>query len=406
MHDNVPMSPDAALEIILSSTPRLGKEVIALGDALGRVLAEDIRADGDLPPFDNSAMDGYAVLAADTVGAAKDSSRELRVIAEAPAGVMVSEEVVPGTAVRIMTGAPVPRGADSVIMVEDTERHEGAVRILREVGQGWNVRPAGEDVSRGELVLRSGVRVRPAEMGMLAALGKAQVAVYTKPRVAVITSGNELVDVSESPGPGQIRNSNQYSLAGQVLHAGAEVSLTARVIDERDELERVLTSAAEVSDLIIVSGGVSVGDYDFVKETLAKLGEMRFWKVAVKPGKPLAYGRIGDVPLFGLPGNPVSSMVTFDLFVRPAIGRMMGLESEPYTTVSGSVTCDVRHKPGVREFVRATTIWENGRYVATPAGMQGSGRLSSMVGANSYIVIPEKAGDVASGQDLQIIFFE
>lgn len=406
MKDNVPMSPDTALEMILSSMPTLDAEAIALGDALGRVLAEDVRADGDLPPFDNSAMDGYAVLVADTVGAGRDTPRELRVIAEAPAGVMVSEEVVPGTAVRIMTGAPVPRGADAVIMVEHTERHEKAVRILGEVGQGWNIRPAGEDVKRGELVLRSGIRIRPAEMGMLAALGKAEVTVYRKPRIAIITSGNELVDVSESPGPGQIRNSNQYSLTGQALRVVAEISLTARVVDERDELERVLTSAAAVSDLIIVSGGVSVGDYDFVKETLAKLGDMRFWKVAVKPGKPLAYGHIGGVPLFGLPGNPVSSMVTFDIFVRPAIGRMMGIESAPYHMVSGSLTCDIRHKPGVREFIRATTIWENGRYAATPAGMQGSGRLSSMVRANSYAVIPEDVGDVASGQDLQIIFFE
>lgn len=406
MHDNAPMSPDTALEIILSSTTTLGTEPVALGDALGRVVAEDVRAAGDLPPFDNSAMDGYAVLAADTVGAEKDSPRELTVIAEAPAGVMVSEEVVSGTAVRIMTGAPVPTGADAVIMVEDTERSGDAVRILREVGRGWNVRPAGEDVTRGELVLRSGVHIRPAEMGMLAALGKPEVRVYRKPRVAVITSGNELVDVSESPGPGQIRNSNQYSLTGQALLAGAEVSLTARVIDERDELERVLSSASETSDLIIVSGGVSVGDYDFVKDTLAKLGEIRFWKVAVKPGKPLAYGHVGGVPLFGLPGNPVSSMVTFDIFVRPAIGRMMGLDSSPLRTVSASAACEIRHKPGVREFVRAMTVWENDRYVATPAGVQGSGRLSSMVNANSYIVIPEDRDNVAAGDTLQVMLFE
>jgi molybdopterin molybdotransferase len=380
------------------------------------VLAEDIRADADVPSFANSAMDGYAVIAADTSGATRDEPRKLTVLAEAPAGTVVSEKIVPGTAVRIMTGAPIPLGADAVVPFEetdeaaagpeDTDSRDREVLIYRETKAGWNVRPAGDDVRQGELVMQAGRRVRPSELGMLAALGRAQVEVYRKARVAVITSGNELADVSERPGPGQIRDSNQYSLLGQVLSTGAEVSALNRVIDERGELERVLSNAVEISDMVIVSGGVSVGDYDFVKDTLAKLGDIRFWKVEIKPGKPLAYGDLMGKPLFGLPGNPVSSMVTFDVFVRPAIKRMMGLESVANMTVSGVVTQSVRHKIGRREFVRATTVWSDAGYAATPTGLQGSGKLSSMVNANSYIILPEETGDATAGETVRIMLFE
>ncbi|MHB1457261.1 MAG: molybdopterin molybdotransferase MoeA [Armatimonadota bacterium] len=406
MGNDGPLNPDTALETILGTTPRLGTEKISLQDALGRVLVEDIHAKDDIPPFDNSAMDGYALIAADTLGAGKDVPVKLKVIAEAPAGTVVDERVESGTAVRIMTGAPVPQGADSVIMVEDTIRQDDDVLIMRESKQGVNIRPAAEDVRCGELVIQAGRRIRPAEMGMLAALGVPEIHVSMKPRIAIITSGNELVDVTETPGAGQIRDSNQYSIIGQVLQAGGEVSMVSRLTDEKDELERVLTSAAATSDMIITSGGVSVGDYDFVKETLAKLGDIRFWKVYIKPGKPLVYGHIKGVPLFGLPGNPVSSMVTFDLFVRPAILQMMGLENTSYKTVSAVVMQDLRHKICVREFVRAATVWNNGRYEASPTGIQGSGRLSSMIGANSYIIIPEATGDLKSGEIMQVVLFE
>ena len=406
MKNDTPLSLEEALDIILSSTPSRGTVKVALRDALGRVLAEDIHADEDLPPFNNSAMDGYAVIAEDTRGASKDNPRKLKVIAEAPAGTVVTQQIVPGTAVRIMTGAPVPDGADAVVMVEETESRDSEVLIYRETKQGFNIRPSGEDVRRDELVIQAGKRIRPSEVGMLAALGKAEVTVFRKPRVAIITSGNELVDASEHPGPGQIRDSNQYSLFSQVLNVGAEVSVLNRVIDEKEEMERVLSSAVETSDLIIASGGVSVGDYDFVKETLAKLGDIRFWKVEIKPGKPTVYGSLKGKPLFGLPGNPVSSMVTFDLFVRPAIMRMMGIESAPYKMVSGAVTQDIRHKLGRREFIRATTTWSDDGYIAAPTGMQGSGRLSSMVNANSYIIVPEEMENVAAGENLQVILFE
>ncbi|MDO8589167.1 MAG: molybdopterin molybdotransferase MoeA [Armatimonadota bacterium] len=386
------------MEMILESVPRLGAELLALRDGLGRALAEDVYADQDLPPFDNSAMDGYAVIAADTTGATSENPRALRCIAEEPAGVTVTERVITGTAVKIMTGAPIPPGADAIVPVEDTSAGaDGRVGILREAVSGAHVRRAGEDVKRGRIVLMSGVRIGPAEMGALAAVGKAEITVSKAPAVAIVTTGTELVDVSERLGPGRIRDSNSYSLLGQALNAGARVSMVERTADERSELERLLTLAAQTSDIIITSGGVSVGDYDLVKETLAKLGEILFWKVAIKPGKPLAYGRIDGKPLFGLPGNPVSSMVAFDLFVRPALLHMQGISDVTYPRVSGVVSEDLRHKPGRREYVRAVTVWQGEGYVAAPTGDQGSGRLSSMLGANSYIVISEDQGDLRAG---------
>lgn len=399
------LSPEAALEIILNSVPSPEMERVALRDSFGRVLAEDVIANENLPPFDNSAMDGYAVIAEDTQGAGKDDPRKLSVIAEQPAGKVSAPPVTPGNAVRIMTGAPMPAGADAVVMVEHTEFRDGEVFIYRETTVGANVRRSGEDVKPGQLVLKIGQRIGPAHMGMLASLGHVQVAVSKKLRVAIITTGDELVDVGEHPGPGQIRNGNQYSILGEALGAGAEVSVFEHVGDRKEEIERVLKSAPTVSDLVIVCGGVSVGDYDYVKDIMANLGEMLFWKVAIKPGKPLAFGRIGGIPVFGLPGNPVSCLVTFDLFVRPAILRMTGCGSVDQTVVSGTVTEDVRHKPGPREFMRAVTVWRDGGYCARPIPKHGSGMLSSMVEANSYLVIHEDTGDVPRGEQVEIILF-
>jgi molybdopterin molybdotransferase len=287
--------------------------------------------------------------------------------------------------------------------VEETERAGSDVQILKEFKAGFSIRPRGEDVKSGELVIRAGTRIGPAEMGMLASLGMPEVPVRRKPRAAVVTSGSELVDASQRPGPGQIRDSNRFSLLGQVLRAGGQAALFQRVVDERGELEEKLAFASQEADLIIVSGGVSVGDYDFVKDTLAKLGDIRFWRLKIKPGKPFVFGQINGKPLFGLPGNPVSSMVTFDLFVRPAILRMMGMSQVQHPVVSGRVSAELRHRPGVREFVRATTTWEAGGYVAVPTGIQGSGRLSSMLKANSYVVIPEDAKDIPAGAEVRIV---
>ena len=399
------LSPEAALEIILNSVSSLGMEQVALRDSFGRVLAEDVIADDYLPPFDNSAMDGYAVIAENTQGAGNGNPRKLRVIAEQPAGKVSAPPVTLGNAVRIMTGAPMPAGADAVVVVEHTESKDEEVFIYCETPVGANVRRLGEDVKPGQLVLENGEKIGPAHMGMLASLGRVQVAVSKKPRVAIITTGDELVDAAERPCPGQIRNGNQYSILGEVLGVGAEVSAFEHVGDQKEAIERVLRLAPTVSDLVIVCGGVSVGDYDYVKDILANLGEMLFWKVAIKPGKPLAFGRIGGIPVFGLPGNPVSCLVTFDLFVRPAILRMTGCGSGDQPVVLGTVTGDVRHKPGPREFIRAVTVWKDGGYSARPIPKHGSGMLSSMVEANSYLVIREDVGNVNCGEQVEIILF-
>lgn len=400
------LNPDAALEIILASIAPLDTQRVGLRDAFGRVLAVDVHSDMDLPPFDNSAMDGYAVLAECIRGASADHPTGLRVIAEQPAGTVVAEQVVPGTAIRIMTGAPIPSGADAVVIVEHTQRQGSDVLVFAEATTGANIRPRGEDVRVGQLVLRAGTRIGPAEMGMLAAVGRGEVSVYRRPKVAIITTGDELVDISEIPGPGKIRDSNQYSTLGQALEAGCEVCMVKRALDERENLAEILAKAAETADVLVTIGGVSVGDYDFVKETLERLGEIKFWKVAVKPGKPLAYGHIDGKPLFGLPGNPVSSMVTFDLFVRPALLRLAGMTNVGRMTVSGRISQDVRHSNGRRTFVRAATEWKDGAFTATPTGNQGSGRLSSMLGANSYVVIGESDGDVAAGDGVDIILLD
>jgi molybdopterin molybdotransferase len=240
---------------------------------------------------------------------------------------------------------------------------------------------------------------------MLASVGQTRPIVYRRPKAAIITSGDELVDAAAQPGPGQIRNGNQYSLLGEALDAGAEVSLLEHVGDQKEEIERALSSAVAASDLVIVCGGVSVGEYDYVKDILAKLGKMLFWRVAIKPGMPLAFGRIDGKPVFGLPGNPVSCMVNFDLFVRPAILRMMGAEDVSQRAVTATVTEDIRHKPGRREFVRAVTVWKDDAYSARPIPKHGSGMLSSMVEANSYVVVPEETGDITRGDRLEIILF-
>lgn len=406
MRSDEMLSPEAALEIILNSTPVLGAERVPLAESLGRVLAEDVYAHDDLPPFDNSAMDGYAVIADDTAGASRESPCALKVVAEGPAGTVLSQRLSSGQASTIMTGAPVPPGADAVVIVEDTERRNGEVLVYREAKLGANIRRAGEDVARGQLTIPRGKRIRPAEMGMLASLGYAEVAVHAKPRAAIITSGDELVDAAAKPAPGQIRNGNQYSLMGSVLQAGAEVSRVERVGDAKEEVERALRVGVGVSDLVIVCGGVSVGDYDYVKEVLNKLGEMRLWRVAIKPGKPLAYGHIDGKLIFGLPGNPVSCIVTFDLFVRPAISRMMGAEPVGLRTVTGVLTEDCRRSPGRLEYIRAVTTFKDGGYRARPIPKHGSGMLSSMVEANSYVVVPATSEVVKAGETLPIVLFE
>lgn len=399
---------EEALEAILGRVKQLPVERIALLDSLGRVLAEDVAADIAVPPFDNSAVDGYAVRAADTAGAQPDSPVRLRTLPEVPAGALAAEPVVEGTAARIMTGAPVPSGADAIVMVEDTCCAEGSVEILQAAQPGQHVRYAGDDVTPGSVVLRTGTRIHAAEIAMLATLGRAIVPTFRPARVAVLSTGDEVVDIVEGvpPPPGKIRNSNAYALAALVREAGAEVHSRLHIPDDLAATEAALRRCVESgADVIVSAGGVSVGDRDFIKPALERLGRLELWRVAMKPGKPLAFGSIGKTLFFGLPGNPVSALVTFELFVRPTLGMMAGRQAADLKrpVIQATVTEPVSHAPGRREFVRAVTTSEDGRFVTRPTGAQGSGILHSMLGANSLLVIPEDSLGLTPGQTATVL---
>jgi molybdopterin molybdotransferase len=401
-----------ALTRILSQAERLSVERIALLDAPGRSLAEDIVSDMRIPPFDNSAVDGYAVRAEDTAGAGEKTPVLLRTLTDISAGVLPTEAVEPGTAARIMTGAPVPPGANAIVMVEDTRNPKpGTVAILEAAKAGQHVRRAGEDAHAGDLVLQAGTRIRSAEVALLAAMGRAQVAVFRPPNVAVISTGDEIVDIEQGvlPPPGKIRDSNRYALAALAREAGAALHSITHIPDDFDATEAAFRECADAetgADVIVTAGGVSVGDRDFVKPVLEKLGQLDLWKIAMKPGKPLAFGSIGRTLFFGLPGNPVSAMVTFELFVRPALWKMMGRAPLERYSVQATVLENIPHTPGRREYVRAVTTTQNGQFVTRSSGAQGSHMLSSMAQANSLLIIPQDSPGLNAGEMATVLLLE
>ena len=401
------ISVEAALEIILSEIKPLGLERTSILLTLGRVLGEDIYASVDNPPWDNSAMDGYALRASDTKGASRAKPVILRIIEDLPAGYVAKKSVKRGETVRIMTGAPIPRGADAVVMVEDTDKSEvrsqkSEVKIFREAKIRDNIRRAGEDFKKGALVLKKGTAIRAAEVAMLATVGKPNVCVYQRPKVAVLSTGDELVEIEETPSNGKIVNSNSYAISAQIKACGAvPVQLGIARDAKKDLMDKLSYGLA--SDCILSSGGVSVGDFDFVKDVLKEMGsEMRFWKVAIKPGKPLAFGIINNKPVFGLPGNPVSAMVAFEQFVRPAILKMMGVRNIFRKSLTALLTSSLKKKAGRMHFIRAVLEEKNGQFYVTPLEGQGSGALSSMVMANSLIILPEDAKDAAKGSKVKV----
>jgi molybdopterin molybdotransferase len=301
-----------------------------------------------------------------------------------------------------MTGAPIPEGANAVMRMEDTEKNGRTVKIFVEATKGQDIRLAGEDVRQGEEVISRGCIIRPAEIGMMAALGRSFISVYQKPLVAVLATGDELVDVDENPSPWQIISSNSYAIAAQILDCGAIPLQIGIAKDTREDLTAKLKSALR-ADLIISSGGVSVGDYDLVKDIMKEVGNrMQFWQVAMRPGKPLAFGAMNDVPLFGLPGNPVSSMVSFEQFVRPSLLKMMGHQNLFRRTVQALLKEAIIKKKGTRHFIRARITFENGQYQALTTGEQGSGILKSMVKANGLIVLPEEITSVKEGDTVTV----
>ncbi|NCO35928.1 MAG: hypothetical protein AUJ92_03875 [Armatimonadetes bacterium CG2_30_59_28] len=394
------LHPTEALDIILASVSQVGTEKVPLEESLGRTLADDVRAAEDLPPFDNSAMDGYAVRAADTAGASEEHPALLRVLEDLPAGGVPRCAVGAGEAVRIMTGAPVPAGADAVVMVEKTSRCNGQVAVQAPVQPGVNIRRCGEDVRRGDVCLQSGMVLRPAEIGVLASLGFATVPVARQPVVAVLSTGDELLAPEEALTPGKIRDSNSPALAAMVRRYGGVPRVDPRVPDTVTEVEAALRRVEGV-DLYLTSGGVSVGDFDVVKEVLSRLGEIKFWRLAIKPGKPLVFGRLGGRPLFGLPGNPVSALVAFEQFVRPALLKMQGRRALRKAEVTAVINGYYKSRAGKVEFVRAHTTLRETVYHARICGPQGSGRLSTMSQANSLIVLPEDVTTVQAGDHVR-----
>ncbi len=401
------ISVEEALDAILLRIPRLGRERIHIMGALGRVLAEDIASPRPIPPWPNSAMDGYAVRAGDVAGASGENPAVLRVVAELQAGFEASRAVGPGEAIRIMTGAPIPEGADAVVMVELTEGGgEGEVRILQSVPKGEAIRPAAEDVKAGERVFEAGTRLGPAAIAMLANIGRAQVSVHQRPRVAILSTGEELVDLDQEPAIGQIYNSNSYALAAQVKEAGGEPILLGIARDNAEDLELRLREGLS-ADVLLTSGGVSVGDFDLVKNTLGDLGnEMHFWRVRMKPGKPMAFGTLNGKPVFGLPGNPVSTMVSFELFVRPSLMKMQGLAGLHRPKVEARLLHGLKKSPERRHYVRAVASYEGGEWTARAIEAQGSNIIHSMLRANSLIVFPEYETDLPADSRVQVILLE
>jgi molybdopterin molybdotransferase len=393
----------AAIEQIMQTINPLGLERVNILNALDRVLGEDVVAGRNIPPKDNSAMDGYALRFQDTLGASPHQPVQLEVTEDIPAGAIPHKNVAAGQAARIMTGAPLPAGADAILKMEDTEKEGQKVWIKAEVPSGQDIRRAGEDVREGELVMPRGTIVRPAGIGMLASLGRSFVSVYQRPLVAILATGNELVDIDENPSPWKIINSNSYSLASQVLDCGALVMQMGIAKDKREDLLAKFQSAMR-ADVIISSGGVSVGDYDLVKDIMQEVGsQMQFWQVAMRPGKPLAYGKAGNVPIFGLPGNPVSSMISFEQFIRPAIMKMMGHENIFRRTISAVLQDDIVKRTGLTHFIRGLVKASgDGGYTVTTTGEQGSGILKSMVRANGLIVLPEDVDKVNAGAAVRV----
>ena len=392
---------DALARILEDVRPVEGIETLAVRSALGRVLAGDVVSTIDVPAHTNSAMDGYAFAGGDLEA---DGETRLAVIGVAAAGKPFAAEVAAGQCVRILTGALMPDGTDSVVMQENVER-EGDIAILA-TGQkvGQHVRQAGEDIGAGEVALRASTQLSPAELGILASLGVSEVSVRRRPRVAFFSTGDELRHVGEPLEKGQIYDSNRYTIHGMLTRLGVEAIDMGVVRDERDAVAQAFSDAAAVADAIITSGGVSVGDADYVTETLTRSGSVGFWRVAMKPGRPFAFGRIGDALFFGLPGNPVSVMATFYQLVRPALQSLAGLpDPAPPLTVTAVCQESLRTKPGRREFQRGLLSREpDGRLVVRRTGTQGSGVLSSMSAANCFIVLAEDAGPVAAGDEVTV----
>lgn len=408
------LSVEEARERILALVPVLEPEERPLLETLGQVLAQDVVAAFDIPPWDNSAMDGYAVRRQDTLGASQDNPKSLRVTGSVAAGQWPRERVRAGTAIRIMTGAPIPAGADAVVPFEDTDeldrkaqsRSQEEVTILKEPRPGVNVRHVGEDVRHGELVLPKGTVLRPSHIGVLASLGYATVKVVRRPQVSILATGDELLPPGEPLQPGKIYDSNSYSVAALVMRYGGVPRVMGIARDNLESLNRMLDDGLS-SDMLITSAGVSKGDYDMVKDVLAERGEIAVWSVRMRPARPLAFGILRgkggrSVPHLGLPGNPVSAMVAFEELGRPALLKMMGRTALAKPAIEAILEDPIVNEDGRRVYARAVVTRRNGTYYARLTGPQGSNILTSMTRANGLAICPEDVPVMEKGQRVQV----
>jgi molybdopterin molybdotransferase len=394
---------EARQRVLERVAPLAERERLAVKQTLARILAEDVQAPFDIPALPNSARDGYALRSTDLP--AEETAR-LRVVGEVPAGQYYDAEIKEGEAARIFTGAPLPPGTDAVVMQEHVQRHGDFLDVPAGVVRAHdNVRPRAEDVEAGDVVLERGTFIRPQEMGLLASLGLPHVWVTKRPRVAVLSTGNEVVEAGESRGPAQIFDSNRYSLIGLLEMLGAKAIDFGIVRDERDELRRAFLTASEQTHAILTSGGVSVGAYDLVRDILTAVGVIDFWRVKMRPGGPQAYGRIGPAYFFGLPGNPVSAMVVFLEIVRPALWELMGRHDWTPTRFRARLRETIRKKPGLMEFPRGTVTYTEHGWEVTTTGPQSSGILRSMVKGNCLILLAEERGDYESGEEVWVESF-
>ena len=398
------ISVDTAAKIVTDVIEPLPAKTVPFESALGLCLAQDVRSDIDMPPFDRSAMDGYAVIAEDTVRA----PIELTVIEDIAAGYMPTIKVMCGQASKIMTGAAVPEGADAVVKVEETEdlSANNRVKILRAIDRGRNISKMGEDMKVGQVVLHKGMPIRPQEIGILATVGKARVEVFPTPTVGIISTGTELVDVESKPSTAQIRNSNGYSLAAQARRLKVDIEILGIVKDTKEDISRIMHRGLQ-KDILILSGGVSMGEYDLVGDVMKDLNtQIYFEKVALRPGKPVIFGKKDKTFIFALPGNPVASFVTFELFIYPAIRKMMGFSTLHRTTVKASLEVEILVKRKRREYRPALLRMHNNQWFVSPVEWHGSADLLSTTRANCLLIVREDAEKLSVGQLVDVILLD
>ncbi len=396
------IEPEAALEIILKSTSRLDAVDIDIVSSVGYILDEEVMSIDEIPPFDNSAMDGFAIRAADTDSATKDSPARLKIIDDQPAGRVSEKTVLPGTAIKVMTGAPIPAGTDSVIPIELTTYDDVVVNITEPFATGKNIRLAGEDIPKNSIVMRPGRLLQPVEVGVLASIGRTKVRVVRKPKVSILGTGDELIPLGAPLVPGKIRDSNSFVLLNQVLNAGAEAHRIGVAKDTLEDVQAKL-SAAMVNDVVVTTGGVSVGERDFVKDVLLEMGaEQKFWKVAQKPGKPVAFLTLGEKLIFALPGNPVAAVVCFEEYVRPALLKMMGQTKLHRPLVNAIAAEDFKKKAGRKHHLGVMLEQKDGHYFVKLNGRQGSGILTSMAGADGIALLPKEATLIKAGEKVKV----